>query len=229
MTKEAVVLAGGLGTRLARVLDDVPKVMAPIGQRPFLACLLDYLCHEGFTHVVISVRRLHEKITDFFGHVYHSLQIGYACEDSPMGTGGATLLALNQCTHDQVFVMNGDTLFRICTDDLHRRHSEAGAHISLAMRHVPDASRYGMIAIGPHNVIGAFGKKQSESRPGWINGGICLVDRRWLTHEPLPRQFSLERDLFPRLAGKMYGFPYSACFIDIGIPEDYIRAQHELG
>ena len=124
MTKEAIILAGGFGTRLQGVVKDLPKPMAPVNGRPFLTYILDYLIDYQYNKVVLSVGYLHEKIEEFFGTQYKSLEIDYAVETEPLGTGGGILFAMSKCTTDNVLVINGDTMFKVDLDAFERFHEE---------------------------------------------------------------------------------------------------------
>ena len=230
--REAIVLAGGFGTRLRSVVSDLPKPMAPVNGRPFLSYILDHLAGQGFRHVVLSTGHLHEKVSERFGEAYGALRLSYAVEATPLGTGGGILNALRQCDGDEVAVLNGDTLFPIDFARAERTFHDQGADLLVALRHVEDASRYGSVALQPNGRIAAFVEKDAAQGAGLVNGGIYLLRRSLLGACGFGdlRKFSFEKDLMEPFAARMpfFGMVSDAYFIDIGIPEDYRRAQAEL-
>ena len=228
--KEAIILAGGFGTRLQGVVKDLPKPMAPVNGRPFLTYILDYLIDYQYNKVVLSVGYLHEKIEEFFGTHYKSLEIDYAVETEPLGTGGGILFAMSKCTTDNVLVINGDTMFKVDLDAFERFHEEKGGLLSIVLREVEDVSRYGSVTISDDNLIALFIEKQVTFGRGYINGGVYLINRKLFEKHPQPRKFSFEKDLMTKFYTQelFYAMPSDGYFIDIGIPEDYARAQQEL-
>ena len=230
MTKEAIILAGGFGTRLQGVVKDLPKPMAPVNGRPFLTYILDYLIDYQYNKVVLSVGYLHEKIEEFFGTHYKSLAIDYAVETEQLGTGGGILFAMSKCTTDNVLVINGDTMFKVDLDAFERFHEEKGGLLSIVLREVEDVYRYGSVTISDDNLIALFIEKQVTFGRGYINGGVYLINRKLFDKHPQPRKFSFEKDLMTKFYTQelFYAMPSDGYFIDIGIPEDYARAQQEL-
>lgn len=228
--KEAIVLAGGFGTRLQGVVKDVPKPMAPINGRPFLTYILDYLIEYHYTRVILSVGYLHEKIEEFFGRQYKSLEIDYAVETEPLGTGGGILFAMSKCKTDNVLVINGDTMFKVDLDAFERFYAEKECLLSIVLREVEDVSRYGSVTIGNNNLITLFSEKGVSSGHGFINGGVYMINRALFEKYPRSQKFSFEKDLMEKLytQEQFYAMPSDGYFIDIGIPEDYARAQNEL-
>ncbi len=228
--KEAIILAGGLGTRLQGVVNDVPKSMASINGRPFLEYQLDYLEKQGFTKVVLSVGYLSEIIIRHFGNRYQSIQIDYSVEPEPLGTGGAVKLSCAQTASGNVFVLNGDTLFQVDFDKMEQIHLQNHADVTLALREVPDAGRYGRVQMDEDGRITAFCEKQPGAGKGLINGGIYLLNTRLLENLQFPEKFSLERDCFEKITQthRLQSIVSKGYFIDIGIPDDYQKAQTEL-
>ena len=228
--KEAIVLAGGFGTRLQGVVKDVPKPMAPVNGRPFLTYILDYLIEYQYNKVILSVGYLHEKIEAYFGNQYKSLEIDYAVETEPLGTGGGILFAMSKCVTDNVLVINGDTMFKVDLAEFEQFHAEKNALLSIVLREVEDVSRYGSVTIGNDNLIVLFAEKQVTFGRGYINGGVYLINRELFRKYPQPQKFSFEKDLMTRFYRQelFYAMPSDGYFIDIGIPEDYARAQTEL-
>ncbi len=228
--REAIILAGGFGTRLQSVVSDVPKPMAPVAGRPFLTYLLDRLQKQGYTHVVLATGYLHEKVEEFFGHEYRGISIDYARELSPLGTGGAMVNALQYCHEDAVTVINGDTLFDIDHERLCRFAEEKDTSLAIVLRQVPDAGRYGSVEIDANGCITTFKEKNAEAGSGLINGGIYRIQRSLLDGFTLGEKFSFEQELMQQRYRdeRYYAYADGAYFLDIGIPEDYSRAQQEL-
>ena len=224
--REAIVLAGGFGTRLRSVVSDVPKPMAPVAGRPFLSYLLDELARQGYGHVVLATGYLHEKVEEYFGHEYNGLAIDYARETSPLGTGGAIVNGLQHCREERVTVLNGDTLFRIDHDRLLAVGDES--RLTLVLRHVPDAGRYGAVEVDAHGCVTAFREKDPAAGEGRINGGIYRLHRSLLDGWPLGQQFSFEKEVMQPLHESFRAYLSDTYFIDIGVPDDYARAQTEL-
>jgi D-glycero-alpha-D-manno-heptose 1-phosphate guanylyltransferase len=221
----AVILAGGLGTRLREVVADRPKVLAEVNGRPFLACLLDRLADGGIGRVVLCTGYMAEMISDAFGNGYRGMDLLYSREEEPLGTGGALRLALPQITSDPVLVMNGDSF---CDADLGlfaRQHHESGARASLVLAKVADVARYGVVDSDPSGAISSFQEKGSRTGAGMINAGIYLLASSVIAAIPEQQMISLEREVFPPLIGHgLYGFLHKSRFIDIGIPSDYQAA-----
>lgn len=229
---EAIILAGGLGTRLREIIGEYPKPMAPINNKPFLWYLLKLLNDSGFYKVILSVGYKKEIIMDYFGTKFGKLDILYSCEDEPLGTGGAVKLALNYVSSDNIYVLNGDTYFRIDFRDLYRFHTLKEADITLALKHTSDASRYGTVRIDDSNRVIEFKEKAKDSS-GYINAGIYVLRTNKLRNvlqelKSMPLSFELDvlRNYTTDL--RIYGKPFYNYFIDIGIGEDYERAKEEL-
>ena len=225
---EAIVLAGGLGTRLRSVVADLPKAMAPVAGRPFLEHLLDDLVDAGFASVVLAIGYRAEAIREHFRDRYRGLPLAYSIEGQPLGTGGAIRLAMNRASSPEVFVVNGDTFIEVDYSGMLAAHRRASAALTIAVHEVSDAARYGALVIAGERVQGFFEK--GRAGPGWINAGVYLLARTLLDDVALPTAFSFESDyLVPNVADlKPLAFPTEGLFIDIGVPEDYTRAQSLL-
>lgn len=221
---ETIVLAGGFGTRLRQVVADLPKPMAPIAGRPFLEILLGSLSQKGFSRVVLSLGFMAEKISDHFGARFAGMDIAYVVEDAPLGTGGAIRLALDACTQDHVFVFNGDTYLDLEVQLLERQW-QAKRHPIVVGRQVPDTTRYGRLVVDGERVT-CFAEK-GIAGPGLINAGCYVLATDALARFPLNQPFSIETDyLVPEVtSATVEVFVTEGMFIDIGIPEDYARAQ----
>lgn len=226
--KEAVILAGGFGTRLRSVVSDVPKPMAPVAGRPFLEWLIDYLIGYGYTHLVLSTGYMADRIEQHFGSMYKGVPLHYAVEHEPLGTGGGIKNALSLCEQDTVTVLNGDTLFRVDYNALAAFHQSHSSRLTLFLRHVADTSRYGAVETDAQQRLCAFREKADSGGEGWINGGIYMMRRSLL--DGYNGAFSFERDVMQaRYATEpFYALPSDAYFIDIGVPEDYKRANIEF-
>lgn len=225
----AIILAGGFGTRLQSVLAQVPKPMAPISNQPFLAHLMHYLQIQGITEVILSVHYLREQIQDFFGDEYLGIKIQYALEDEPLGTGGAMVYALQQCPTDHpVFVLNGDTFVKLNYRAMYASHVAQCARLTVALRDVADAARYGKVLTESDHITG-FAEKGGTGR-GLINAGVYLMSPDLFHGYRVPAKFSFETEFINLYLSALRPRFYLAneYFIDIGIPEDYERAQREL-
>ena len=223
--REAIILAGGFGTRLRTVVSDVPKPMAPVAGRPFLSYLLDDLSRQSYRHVVLATGYMHDKVEEYFGGHYRNIAIDYAQETSPLGTGGAIVNGLQHCSEESVTVFNGDTFFHVDQDLL---LSSARERLTLVLRHVFCAGRYGAVEVDSGGRITAFREKDSEAGAGLINGGIYRLHRSLLEHWPLGQPFSFEKEVLQPMNEPIYGYISDTYFIDIGVPDDYARAQTEL-
>ncbi len=226
---QAVILAGGLGTRLRDVVSDRPKSMALIRNRPFLSYQFDYLLEQGIRRVVLSTGYLGETIESYFGGAYHDLTLQYVREEEPMGTGGGLLLA-SQELKGNTFMLNGDSLFSIPLKELEDAKYQHHPSVVIALREVDNAGRYGQVETNTENRIIAFREKNPGAGEGSINGGVYLMEAEWLKKVAPSEKFSLEKDVFAAMAHKEHfmGIPFNQYFIDIGIPEDYRRACDEF-
>ncbi len=230
---EAIVLAGGLGTRLASRLQGLPKPMAPVAGRPFLEILLLQLHRAGCTRAILSVGHLHEVIQNHFGSSFQGMQVDYAIETSPLGTGGAIRLALEQATENAVLTMNGDTFRQIDYAAMMQFHLAEGASATMAVAHQPDIARYGGVVVEKNHVIAFVEKGRSgpgQPRSGLINAGAYVLSRNLDWPKQLGERFSIETDFFMHEVAQLRPAAYetSGYFLDIGIPEDLDRAQTEL-
>ncbi len=225
---EAIVLAGGLGTRLASRLHGLPKPMAPIAGRPFLEILLTQLRRSGCTRVLLSVGHQHTVIQDHFGAAFNGMAIDYVAESAPLGTGGAIRLALAQAREESVLVLNGDTFLDADYAAMLRFHAAEGAAVTLAVVHRDDVFRYGSVSIEGQRAVGF--EEKGKSGPGWISAGTYVLQRNLAWPPALAEKFSIERDFFVPEVVRLRPAAYTVdgFFLDIGIPEDLDRAQTEL-
>ncbi len=236
MIKEAIILAGGFGTRLQSVVNDVPKPMAPVNNQPFLNYQLRYLKHYGINRVVLSVGYLHDKITEYYGSEFEGINIHYCIENEPLGTGGGIKKAMDMVLSNTVLVLNGDSFFDIDIHHLTNHHITFNSDCSLALRIVENASRYGTIELtssqgGRGQRITSFKEKNNIEAPGIINGGIYILNKKaYIEKTPESKSFSIEKDFFESKLSELniHGCLYSNYFIDIGIPEDYAKSQNDF-
>lgn len=225
---EAIVLAGGFGTRLRHIVSDVPKPMAPVAGRPFLEYILRDLAAKGVTRAVLAVGYMAECIENHFGTSFAGVELVYSREDRPLFTGGAIKQALAQCTQENVLVVNGDTFFDVDLAALERVHTEHSAVLTVATKEMTDFDRYGTVRTDADGRIVAFEEKKPYAR-GAINGGVYLL-RRGALDEIESEKFSFEQEFMERFVGegRFFACPCDGYFIDIGIPEDYARAQEDF-
>jgi len=221
---EAIILAGGLGTRLRTIVNDVPKCMAPIHGIPFINFIISYLINEGVTRFILSLGYKSDVVIDYVSKTFKGTDISYVIEDNPLGTGGAIQLACNKVKGSNVLVLNGDTLFNIDIKSFLAFHQSKNADFSAALKEMKDFSRYGSVELAADGSLQAFNEKQFCEK-GLINGGIYALKVKSLLDEKLPEAFSFEKDFLEKNIGtkQFYGLPCDYYFIDIGIPEDYTR------
>lgn len=215
---EAVVLAGGLGTRLRSAVNDVPKPMAPIQGRPFLERLLDYWIGQGVQRAVLAVGYMHQTIRKHFGDKYRDCAITYSVEQQPLGTGGALVQALSLVQAKTFLVLNGDTYFAVPLSTLTEFHRQHRAEVSLSLFR-SDNPRYTGISLA------ADGRVENLSGHGAANGGVFMFERSAVARLPAGVS-SLEKDLLPRLLDGLYGCIFDVPFVDIGLPEDWRAAAN---
>lgn len=223
------MLAGGLGTRLRAAVPDAPKPMAPVGGRPFLEWLLEHWIGQGVRRFVLSTGHLAERIAAHFGASWRGAEIVCVHETAPLGTGGGALLALEAVTAADVLVLNGDTFFAVGLSRFAARHRQCAADCSLALHRCADSVRYLGIGLDRHGGVSAL-DVPSGAEPGLVNGGVYLFRTRALRSLPwrAGARLSLESDILPhalRSRWRMLGWESDAPFIDIGVPQDYARAQ----
>ena len=224
---DAVVLAGGFGTRLAHIVSDVPKPMAPVCGKPFLEYVLHYLKRNGINRVILAVGYKEDVIRSCFGASFLGMDILYSSEDKPLFTGGAIRKALRLAEDGPVFILNGDTYFDVDLRAMLAFHLEKQAALTIAAKKMTSFDRYGTIE-SENGRITAFLEKRPTGE-GEINGGVYLMDRHFLD-EAVSEAFSFEKDVMETKVAviPMYAFASDGYFIDIGIPEDYYRAGKDF-
>ncbi len=223
----AVLLVGGMGTRLRSVVPSTPKPLASVGNRSFLELLIRQLRRQGIRHLVMCTGYLADQVESEFGDgSAWGVDIGYSKEPRPLGTAGAIRFAQGHLEHGSDFlVLNGDSFLEIDLHRFARFHHEHKGLASIAVVKVDNANRYGTVNFNNQNRVTGFMEKAGSDRPGLINGGVYILNRAVLGHIP-EGAASLEKDVFPRLLSQgVYAMEQDGMFIDIGTPEDYARAQ----
>jgi NDP-sugar pyrophosphorylase family protein len=222
---EAAILAGGLGTRLRASVPDLPKVLAPVRGRPFLAFVLDQLAAAGVERAVVCTGHRSEQVEAACGARHGSLSLVYSREAEPLGTGGALRLALEHLTGDTLLALNGDSYADADLGEFLAAHRASGAAGTLLLAEVADAGRYGRVELDAGGRVRAFREKTAGGR-GWINAGVYLLGRALLEGIPAGRKLSLERDILPHWVPLgLFGHETRGRFIDIGTPESYAAAE----
>lgn len=226
---EAIILAGGFGTRLREAVPDLPKPMAPVAGKPFLAWQLDYLIKLGVSRFILSVGYKAQTIRDYFGDEYQGAEIVYAEETEPLGTGGAIQYALKEAVQERVFILNGDTFCEMDLGVLRELNMNNLNGIGIVVKRVENAGRYGAITFDENTkLVTSFGEK-SSSAPGFINAGIYDIPKDFMFDRDLIIPFSFEARVLPEMTNKnLFVSVAGNFFIDIGIKEDFIRAQTEI-
>ena len=226
---EAIILAGGLGTRLRSAVPDLPKCMAPINGVPFISYLIDNLINEGVTKFIFSLGYKSELFISLLEEKLPIKNYLIVIEDKPLGTGGAIKLACKKAKDENVIALNGDSLFKVNLKELMQFHLEKKSRCTLALKPMQDFERYGSVEIDAVQKINSFKEKQFITK-GYINGGVYAIEVGSFLQKSLADKFSMEQDYLEKYSveGNFYGFVQEGYFIDIGIPEDFVRAQIEL-
>ncbi len=227
----AIILAGGLGTRLRGVVPDVPKPMAPLNGRPFLEYQLDYWIAQGIRHFVLSVGYRSEVIIAHFGKTYGGAQLEYVVEAEPLGTGGGLLLAMDSLRGNAAFLLlNGDTFYEVSLSELADFHSNKQSDWTLALFRTSEVGRYMGPTIDLDGRILAL-QSEEENTEHLANGGVYLISPHVIRSSNFlaGQCLSLENDIMPDIlaaGGRFYGLECGVQFVDIGVPEDYRRASN---
>jgi D-glycero-alpha-D-manno-heptose 1-phosphate guanylyltransferase len=226
----ALILVGGLGTRLRPVYADGPKALAPVQGRPFLAYLLEMLAENGLSRVVLCMGYRAGQIEQWLADQSFDLDIHYSHEDKPMGTAGALGLAYSRYARgERVLAMNGDSILQMSLSSMWDSHTVRGAEATIALASVPDTSRYGCVEVNEEGWVTSFSEKSTQRTPGFINGGVYLFEPSVMDRVVKDCSVSLEREVLPaQLRRGLLGFKSAGYFIDIGVPQDLARAQTDL-
>ncbi len=230
MITTCIILAGGLGTRLQSVVADKPKVMATIGEHPFLYYVFSYLQQQGVRKIVLAVSYQREQVIAYADTWKDLFEIQYSIEEEPLGTGGAIRKAVLGMDDEHVLIINGDTFFPVDLNDLSHKHlHHASTDLTIALKPLTDFNRYGVVHVDEENNITAFSEKEHRAA-GTINGGIYALRTACLKEFIFPPKFSFEKDFMETHVNVLFfkGYAYQDYFIDIGIPEDYAIANEIL-
>jgi D-glycero-alpha-D-manno-heptose 1-phosphate guanylyltransferase len=224
---KAVILAGGLGTRLKGLLGEIPKPMAPISHLPFLHYLLNYLSRQGIKEVFLCVGFRHEVIVQYFGDYFRGMKIYYTVEKELLGTGGAIMPVLTKWK-EPFFLLNGDTFFEADLKSFSEAFFKENPLASLSLKPVCNQDRYGAVQLEGQRITAFTEKKFIES--GWINAGVSILTPEIFQGKTTGDVFSYEKNLFEEKASTHFlqGYIQDKYFIDIGIPTDYAKAQKEI-
>jgi mannose-1-phosphate guanylyltransferase len=230
---QAIVLVGGEGTRLRPLTDDVPKPALTLVDRPFLAYMLEWLAGHGVTEAVLACGFLPDVLREALGEEEHAgVKLSYVVEPDRRGTAGAIRFAadsLGDRLEDRFLALNGDVLTDLDLDALQRAHAEGGASATLALYPVEDSSAYGLVSCDGDGAVVEFLEKSGEPVPGEINAGAYVLERSVLDLIPPDREFSIEREVFPRLIGNgLRALRLDGYWMDIGTPERYLAASWDI-
>jgi D-glycero-alpha-D-manno-heptose 1-phosphate guanylyltransferase len=228
MINEVIILAGGLGTRLKPVLSDLPKSLAPVAGRPFLAYLLDFAKKQGIDKFIFALGYKTELIETFVRQYLPGGSYIFSVEEEPLGTGGALYKACQQVTGLSTLVFNADSFFGVSLLHLSIIHELRRAACTLALKPMKNFDRYGAVELDNQIITGFTEKKYHAT--GLINGGIYALSKEAFLKKKFPPVFSFEQDYLQKeyTNRDIYGLVSDQYFIDIGVPEDYQLAQREL-
>jgi D-glycero-alpha-D-manno-heptose 1-phosphate guanylyltransferase len=226
MLDTVIILAGGLGTRLRSVLPDTPKCLAPINNKPFIGQLVNYLKNQGINKFIFSLGYKSELVISYLDEEFADLDICYSVEKEQLGTGGAVKLALTKVVSEEVLVINGDTFFNNDLTLFYKFHQANVSKFTMALTKIESNKRFGSVVIDDQNKIISFSEKTQNSSL-LINAGQYIINRDYFLKYKLKDKFSIELDYFQNndIQKIIYAYEYLSDFIDIGIPDDLIRAQ----
>lgn len=226
---DVIILAGGLGTRLKSVTKDTPKPMATVLEKPFLEYTLDCLSKQKVENVILAVSYMHERIEEYFKDEYKGMKIYYSVEELPLDTGGALEKAIQISKEKNVIVMYGDIIANVNLEELMKTHIKSNADITITAKQMEKFDRFGTVEI-ENGFVKKFKEKQYTEK-GYVNAGIYAINKkRYLSKaKKLEERFSFEKDLLEKSTFKKIGYyQYEGKFLDIGIPEDYKKAEQYL-
>ncbi|HQX42926.1 MAG: HAD-IIIA family hydrolase [Saprospiraceae bacterium] len=224
--RECIVLAGGFGTRLQHLIPDTPKCLAPVGGKPFIDYLIQHLVTEKMDKFIFSLGYKSDMVESYIKTKFPHLNCEFCVESKPLGTGGAIIYSLGKCTSDQVFILNADTFYPISFDSFYKFYQKNKSGICIALKPIVEPDRYGTVMMDDqHKIVQFLEKKYSPY--GLINGGIYLIDRKWILEFELPEIFSFETEILQKYTTteNIFGMVQDVPFLDIGIPSDYEKAQ----
>lgn len=226
---EAILLVGGLGTRLRSEAADVPKAMAEINGEPFLNYQLRWLKKQGVNQVIMAVGYLKNNIKDYYKDCFEDITIFYSEENEPLGTGGAISKAIKLSKSDELFILNGDTMMMADLNEISKLHQQKSAKLTICLKPMKNFSRFGSVEINENKEIVNFFEKK-KCIDGLINAGIYFVNKSWILSKKLPEKYSFEQEILESSINQqiLYGSVQDCYFLDIGIPEDFQLAQKEF-
>lgn len=226
---EAVILAGGYGTRLKSVVRDVPKPLAPVRNRPFLEYVIDWLAGYHVTAILMSVGYKADALISWFGKEYKGIPLEYAYESEPLGTGGGILNAVKYIHGREFLALNGDTFFPVNINALFSEHRKLSAQVTIALKEMSCCNRFGSVKIDESQNITEFNEKTVEGK-GLINGGLYVINKSFLKNSEFPVRCSFERDILRKSlpTRQIKGMIFNSTFLDIGVPDDYNNAAFVL-
>jgi D-glycero-alpha-D-manno-heptose 1-phosphate guanylyltransferase len=229
MFTEAIILAGGLGTRLQQAVPELPKCLAPVNGMPFIQYVVNHLASQKIERIILSLGYRSEQVKEYFEKTPQGLEMVYVTEPEPLGTGGAIKLAIQQARSSQVLVTNGDSLNTVNLEQLANAHHLFHATATISLKPMKKFSRYGSVLLHENGHVTSF-REKLYCEEGLINTGVYAIDRLRFNEWAFPEKFSFEKDFLEKycVEGIVSGFVQDAYFIDIGIPEDYERANREL-
>jgi mannose-1-phosphate guanylyltransferase len=228
---QALVLAGGEGTRLRPLTHTVPKPVMPLAGRPFLTFMLDWLRGHGVDDVLLSCGFLAHAVEDVLGDRYEGMRLTHVHEDEPLGTAGPVRLAADEgLLADRLFILNGDVLTDMDLTAQLAFHEEKNAKATLALIAVEDTASYGVVPTDEDGAVTEFLEKSPGPAPtNRINAGAYVIEREVVERIPAGRAVSFEREVFPGLVGNgLYGYMSDGYWIDIGTPERYLESTYDL-
>jgi D-glycero-alpha-D-manno-heptose 1-phosphate guanylyltransferase len=229
MINEAIILAGGLGTRLRSIVADLPKCMADVAGKPFLSYVINYYRKQGIEKFIFSLGYKHEVIEEYLQKEFTDIMYTASVEPEPLGTGGAIYMACSKATTENILVVNGDTLFEIKLRLLSDFHEKKNADCTLSLKKMSNTDRYGVVETDDNSKVISF-KEKKYYETSIINGGVYALNVPSFMSEKFPVRFSFEKEYFELYhdTRKIYGLIQDGYFIDIGVPEDFAQAQNDL-
>jgi mannose-1-phosphate guanylyltransferase len=226
---QALILAAGRGKRMRPLTDKIPKVMLPVGRKPFLAYLIEYLKKQGINEFILAVCWKKEKIKNYFGDgKKFGVEIVYSEEKKLSDTAGAIKNAENLIKNKNIIILNGDSFVDIDIKKMLKFHKEKKSPITMAVYKTKNPGRYGEVIIDENDIVVRFKEKAKTKRENFINAGVYIFQKKILKNFPKNKKLSLEKDIFPNLAGKIAAFKTKGYFIDIGTQEDYKKLKKEF-
>ncbi len=228
MVTEAIVLAGGLGTRLRSVVADVPKPMVSVCGKPFLFFVLQNIVKQNIKRIILAVGYKYKAIFDYFGNEFQTAELIYSIEDEPLGTGGGIRKAIEKTLGQQILIINGDTFYDLSINELFLFHTNGKYDLTMCLKPMQHFDRYGTVTAEQDRVTGMKEKQPCDS--GFINGGVYLMNKEIIEKYAVNSKFSFEKDFLEKEVSQLKFGAYISdkYFIDIGVPEDYEKAQTEF-